>query len=63
MALDFHRPYVDALQRKSKALGLTQRVTALHGDMGNLHFEIRFSDYFGGKEYANAREKFIIPNR
>jgi len=39
VALDFHRPFVDALQRKSKALGLTQRVTALHGDMGNLQFE------------------------
>jgi ubiquinone/menaquinone biosynthesis C-methylase UbiE len=39
VALDFHRPFVDALQRKSKVLGLTQRVTALHGDMGNLQFE------------------------
>ena len=38
-AVDFHQPYIDALQRQSKALGLAQQITALHGDMGNLDFE------------------------
>jgi SAM-dependent methyltransferase len=31
VAVDFHRPYIDALQRKSKALGLTQQITAQLG--------------------------------
>lgn len=39
MAVDFHKQYVDALLRKSKALGLTQQVTALLGDMANLQFQ------------------------
>jgi ubiquinone/menaquinone biosynthesis C-methylase UbiE len=39
VAVDFHKPYVDALQRKSKALGLTQQITALQGDMANLQFQ------------------------
>jgi len=39
VAVDFHRPYIDALQRKSKALGLTQQITALLGDMGKFQFQ------------------------
>jgi ubiquinone/menaquinone biosynthesis C-methylase UbiE len=39
VAVDFHKPYVDALQRKSEALGLTQQITALSGDMTNLQFQ------------------------
>jgi ubiquinone/menaquinone biosynthesis C-methylase UbiE len=39
VAVDFHRPYIDALQRKSKALGLTQQITAQLGDMANLQFQ------------------------
>ena len=39
VAIDFHKPYVDALQRKSKALGLTHQITALLGDMANLQFQ------------------------
>jgi ubiquinone/menaquinone biosynthesis C-methylase UbiE len=39
VAVDFHRPYIDALQRKSKALGLAQQITALLGDMANLQFQ------------------------
>jgi SAM-dependent methyltransferase len=39
VAVDFHKPYVDALQRNSKALGLTEQVTALLGDMANLQFQ------------------------
>ncbi|MGD9078224.1 MAG: class I SAM-dependent methyltransferase, partial [Desulfobacterales bacterium] len=39
IAVDFHKPYVDALQRKSKTLGLNQQITALQGDMANLQFK------------------------
>ena len=39
VAVDFHRPYIDALQRKSKALGLAQQIAALLGDMANLQFQ------------------------
>ena len=39
IAVDFHKPYVEALQRKSKALGLTDQITALQGDMANLQFQ------------------------
>ncbi len=39
VAVDFHRPYIDALQRKSEALGLTQQITALSRDMTNLQFQ------------------------
>ena len=39
IAIDFHKPYVDALQRKSKSLGLNQQITALPGDMANLQFK------------------------
>ena len=39
VAVDFHKPYVEALQRKSKALGLTQQITALLGDMRSFHFQ------------------------
>lgn len=39
IAVDFHKPYVDALQRKSKALGLTHQITVLQGDMANLQFQ------------------------
>jgi ubiquinone/menaquinone biosynthesis C-methylase UbiE len=39
IAVDFHKPYVDALQRKSKALGLTDQITALLGDIANLQFQ------------------------
>ena len=38
-AVDFHEPFIDALQRKSKELGLAQQITALVGDMGSLDFE------------------------
>jgi SAM-dependent methyltransferase len=39
IAVDFHRPYVDALQHKSKTLGLNRQITALPGDMANLQFK------------------------
>ena len=39
VAVDFHRPYVDALQHKSKTLELTDQITALAGDMANLPFK------------------------
>lgn len=39
VAVDFLKQYVDALQRKSKALGLCQQITALLGDMANLPFQ------------------------
>jgi len=39
VAVDFHKQYVDALQRKSKTLGLNQQITALLGDMANLPFQ------------------------
>ena len=38
VAVDFYQPYIDAVQHKSKTLGLTQQVTALRGDMANLQF-------------------------
>ena len=39
VAVDFHKQYVDALLRKSKARGLADQVTALLGDMANLQFQ------------------------
>ena len=39
VALDFHRPYIEVLQHKSKALGVAQQITALQGDMANLQFQ------------------------
>jgi ubiquinone/menaquinone biosynthesis C-methylase UbiE len=39
IAVDFHKTYVDALQRKSNALGLTDQITVLLGDMANLQFQ------------------------
>ena len=44
VAVDFHRAYIDALQHKSKMLGLTRRITALSGDMANLPFRPRTFD-------------------
>ena len=44
VAVDFHKPYVDALLRKSKALGLADQVTALPGDMANLQFQSQTYD-------------------
>ena len=44
IAVDFHKPYVDALQRKSNALGLTHQITVLLGDMANLQFQPRTFD-------------------
>ena len=39
IAVDFHKPYIDTLKRKSKTLGLSQQITALPGDMANLQFK------------------------
>ena len=39
VAVDFHKPYVDALQHKSKAREMNQQITALLGDMANLQFQ------------------------
>jgi ubiquinone/menaquinone biosynthesis C-methylase UbiE len=39
IAVDFHKPYVDALQRKSKTLELNRQITALLGNMANLQFK------------------------
>ena len=44
VAVDFHQSYVEALQHKSKTLGLTQQITALVGDMANLQFQPRTFD-------------------
>ena len=44
IAVDFYKPYVDALQRKSKTLRLTHQVTALPGDMASLQFKPRTFD-------------------
>lgn len=39
VAVDFHQPYLDALQQKSKDLGLMEQICALQRDMENLRFE------------------------
>lgn len=44
VAVDLHRPYIDALQSRSKAHGLTARITSLNGDMGNLPFKLQTFD-------------------
>jgi ubiquinone/menaquinone biosynthesis C-methylase UbiE len=44
VAVDFHKPYIDALQRKSKALGFNRQITALTGDMANLQFRSQTFD-------------------
>lgn len=38
-AVDFHQPYIDALQQKCKDQGVMEKISVLRGDMGDLQFE------------------------
>ena len=44
VAVDFHQPYIDALKRRCKELGVMDRISPQLGDMGNLRFEARSFD-------------------
>lgn len=37
-AVDLHQPYLDQLQARAEAAGVSDRVTAMQGDMGDLPF-------------------------
>ena len=38
VAVDFYKPYIDTLQRRSEVLGFNRQITALQGQMENLQF-------------------------
>jgi ubiquinone/menaquinone biosynthesis C-methylase UbiE len=44
VAVDSHRPYINALRRKIKGFGVAEQILAVHGDMRNLQFKTKTFD-------------------